>query len=191
MTASKFVWPLLALAVFLASCVMPTNYVAVLTVDRDTCRMEYTGQFQVDEALGGRVSESEAKAATLDAMKQLEGEVLQAGGSVTTSFVRNGFFDAVITLQETLGEAPKTLLYLVTVERDAKDRVTVRSFDASDEDRKDFVRQGLEGKGELRVMTKGTVLESNAQEKPGIVSRHYGWKLDLMQTGPAAMVIQF
>lgn len=191
----KTIPALLSLAVLVAACVLPNKYQATATVEKDACQVEYKGQFQVLAAMDKRVPPEQAKKLTIDTMKRLESEIMQQNGTIKTNILGQGVFEATISMKEPITKQPKPILNLFSVQDDGQGKVTIKTLEANEREKKDFPEQGIENKGELTIKTKGKILEENAMEKPTWLTKWftegYSWKLDLMKSPPASMVIQF
>ena len=186
---------LLLVAFLAASCVLPNKYEATATVEKDACQVDYKGQFLVLAALNKNVPPEQARAGTIDAMKRFEAELMTQGGTIKTNLIGPGLFEATVAMKQLIEKNPKPVLNLFTIQKDEQGKVTLKTMEANEREKKAFPEAGIEGKGELTVITKGKVLEENAQDKPGWwakwIPSGYVWKLDYVNGTPATMVIQF
>lgn len=190
----KLIPALLTLAL-LAACITPDKYKATVTVYKDTCQIEYTGQFQVAVAKDKRLPQDKAQNMTIETMKRFEAEIMTAGGVIKTNVIGPGIFEAGISTKQPITAKPEQALSLFTIQKDEQGKVTLKSLEASERDKKAFNELGIESKGTLTVKTTGQIVEENAQDKPNWLtkwfSEGYSWKLDAVNGTPATMVIQF
>jgi len=188
--------PVLALLALLAcACTVPDGYVMTLTVDHDTCLVEYSGRFHcVVAAMMARdkgAADAHVRNEAMAAMKEFEAAVLRLGGRVETRYVSGDAFEADFSLTADLGESRQVdVLDMVLLGRTPSGTLTVRGVSVSDADRKNLAGLAVQSRGELRVKTGGTVLGDNAQDKPGMLSDFYSWKLDIAKDTPVFIEIR-
>ena len=188
--------PVLALLALLAcACTVPDGYTMTLTVDHGTCRVEYSGRFHsVVAAMMARdkgAADAHVRNEAMAAMKEFEAAVLRLGGRVETRYLSGDAFEADFSLTADLGESRQVdVLDMILLGRTPSETVTVRGVAVSDADRKNLASLAVQSRGELRVKTGGAVLGDNAQDKPGMLSDFYSWKLDIAKDTPVFIEIK-
>lgn len=191
----KLIPAVLAVAILAAGCILPNKYQATVTVDKDACQVDYKGQFLVIAAMDKRVPPEKAKAMAIDFMKRLEADILKQNGTITTKLAEPGVFEATLSYKQPIGTSPTNVLQLFRIKSDEQGKVTIKTLETSEGDKKAFPEAGIESKGELTIKTKGQVVEENAQDKPNWLTKWfsdgYTWKQDLLKSPQASMVIQF